>query len=99
MLILTRKAGESLYIGDDFNIQVTVLEIRGTQVRVGIVAPGMRIYREEIMLQILEANRDAAKEGGKEMLPQDLDTLTVKGKPNSATKRLKAGIRGKKVEG
>ena len=37
MLVITRKAGEDIYIGDD--IRVTILEIRGNQVRVGIKAP------------------------------------------------------------
>lgn len=62
MLILTRKPGESLYIGD--NIKITVVELKGHQVRVGIDAPtDLRIYREEIYLQILEENRKAAESG------------------------------------
>lgn len=62
MLILTRKPGESLYIGD--NLKVTIVEIKGNQIRVGIDAPPeYRIYREEIYLQILEENKKAA-EGG-----------------------------------
>lgn len=60
MLILTRKPGESLYIGD--NIKVIIVEIKGNQIRVGIEAPSdVRIYREEIYLQILEENRKAAE--------------------------------------
>ena len=52
MLILTRKPGESLYIGDD--VKVTIVEIKGNQIRVGIDAPAdLRIYREEIYKQIL----------------------------------------------
>ena len=59
MLILTRKPGESLYIGD--SVKVTIVEIKGHQIRVGIDAPSdLRIYREEIYLQILEENRQAA---------------------------------------
>jgi len=68
MLILTRKPGESVYIGDD--VKVTIVEIKGNQIRVGIDAPReLRIYREEIYLQILEENKlaaegtDIAKEG------------------------------------
>jgi carbon storage regulator len=62
MLILTRKPGESLYIGD--NLKVTIVEIKGNQIRVGIDAPPeYRIYREEIYLQILEENRKAAEAG------------------------------------
>ncbi len=59
MLILTRKPGESLYIGDD--IKITIVELKGHQIRVGIDAPKeKRIYREEIYLQILEENKSAA---------------------------------------
>ena len=59
MLILTRKPGQSLYIGDD--IKVTIVETKGHQIRVGIDAPrDYRIYREEIYLQILEENKSAA---------------------------------------
>ncbi len=60
MLILTRKPGESLYIGDD--VKVTIVEIKGNQIRVGIDAPAdLRIYREEIYKQILEENKNAAE--------------------------------------
>lgn len=60
MLILTRKPGESLYIGD--HIKITIVELKGHQIRVGIEAPkDMRIYREEIYLQILEENKKAAE--------------------------------------
>ncbi len=60
MLILTRKPGESLYIGDE--IKITIVELKGHQIRVGITAPTeMRIYREEIYQQILEENRMAAE--------------------------------------
>lgn len=60
MLILTRKPGESLYIGD--SIKITIVELKGHQIRVGIDAPkDMRIYREEIYLQILEENKKAAE--------------------------------------
>lgn len=66
MLVLTRKPGQSVYIGDD--IKVTLHGIRGNQVRIGIEAPSsVKIYREEIYLQILEENKSAAAE-----LPADL---------------------------
>ena len=59
MLILTRKPGESLYIGD---VKVTIVGQKGNQIRIGIEAPqDVRIYREEIMLQILEENKKAAE--------------------------------------
>ncbi len=59
MLILTRKPGESLYIGDD--IKISIVEIKGHQIRIGIEAPKeCRVYREEIYLAILEENKSAA---------------------------------------
>lgn len=51
MLILTRRVGESLVIGDDINI--IVLGVKGNQVRIGIEAPDdVSIHREEIYLKI-----------------------------------------------
>jgi carbon storage regulator len=59
MLILTRKPGESLYID---HVKVTIVEVKGHQIRIGIDAPKeIRIYREEIYLQIMEENRKAAE--------------------------------------
>ena len=59
MLILTRKLGESITIGN--NIKFTVLEMQGKQVKIGIVAPKeLRVYREEIYQRIQEENRKAA---------------------------------------
>ena len=52
MLILTRKAGETLMIGD--NVSVTVLRIKGNQVRLGVHAPrDISIHRKEIYNRIL----------------------------------------------
>ncbi|HON38445.1 MAG: carbon storage regulator CsrA [Desulfomonilia bacterium] len=59
MLILTRKVGETVAIGDD--IQISVVEIKGTQVKLGIRAPkNVEVHREEIYLKIQEENRRAA---------------------------------------
>ena len=61
MLILTRKLGESITIGDDIKIQV--LEIKGKQVRLGIDAPRKySIHREEIYQRIQEENKLAAQQ-------------------------------------
>jgi len=60
LLILTRKIGESIAIGDD--IQIHVVDIRGSQVKLGIMAPkDVEIYREEVYLKIQEENRLAAQ--------------------------------------
>ena len=60
MLILTRKLGESIAIGD--NIKVSVLGIHGRQVRIGIDAPqDVIVHREEIYLKVQEENRNASK--------------------------------------
>ena len=59
MLIITRRAGEKLMIGED--VVVEILEIVGNQVRVGIQAPqSVRVYREEIWMAVKEENRAAA---------------------------------------
>ncbi|BCN32557.1 carbon storage regulator CsrA [Anaeromicropila herbilytica] len=60
MLALSRKNNESIIIGND--IEITILEIKGDQVKIGINAPkSVSIYRKEIYLQIQESNREAAK--------------------------------------
>lgn len=59
MLALTRKRGESLVINN--NIEVTVLEIRGDQIKLGIQAPkDVPIYRKEVYLQIQNENEEAS---------------------------------------
>lgn len=59
MLALTRKKGESLVLNN--NIEVTVLEIRGDQVKLGIKAPReVPVYRKEVYLQIQKENEAAA---------------------------------------
>lgn len=59
MLALTRKANESIIIGND--IEITVLEIRGEQIKIGISAPkNVPVYRKEVYVQIQDANKEAA---------------------------------------
>ncbi len=58
MLILTRRSGESLYLGD--NIKVTVLSIQGKQIKLGLDVPReMTVYREEIYKRVQEQNKQA----------------------------------------
>lgn len=71
MLILTRKVGESITIGDG-SISVSVMEIKGRQVRLGIEAPPeTSIHRQEIFLKIKEANEQATAVNA-----SDLDRLS-----------------------
>ena len=59
MLVLTRRAGESVMIGDD--VVITVLEARGDVIRLGIQAPrDVQVHREEVYRELQAANREAA---------------------------------------
>lgn len=61
MLALSRKLGESIVIGKD--IKISILEIKGDQIKIGIDAPkNVTIYREEIFKQIEEENKEALKQ-------------------------------------
>ena len=67
MLALTRKKGESLMINN--NVEVTILEIRGDQIKLGISAPkDVSIYRMEVYLQIQEENKAALGSGNMDAL-------------------------------
>lgn len=58
MLALSRKKGEALIINND--IEITVLEVKGEQVKIGISAPkSVPVYRKEVYIQIQEANKEA----------------------------------------
>ena len=60
MLILTRRSGQTIFIGDD--VRVTVLDIKGNQVRIGIEAPdAVAVHREEIYdrIQAQKAGQDS----------------------------------------
>ena len=60
MLVLTRKLGEGIVIGDD--VTITIVEMKGGNVRIGIDAPrSKKIYRQEIFDRIVEENRDASQ--------------------------------------
>ncbi|GAA4376986.1 carbon storage regulator CsrA [Nocardioides caricicola] len=59
MLVLSRRAGESVVLGED--ITVTVLEVRGDVVRIGIDAPrSLKVHRAELLAQLEESNRQSA---------------------------------------
>lgn len=67
MLALSRKENESIMIGND--IEITILEVKGEQVKIGISAPkSVPIYREEVYAQIKEANKEAASDTVQENL-------------------------------
>lgn len=71
MLVLTRKVGEGIVIGDD--IRITVVEIKGGGIRLGIEAPvEKKIYRQELYERIGRENKEAATWN-----LSDLETLAV----------------------
>ena len=67
MLALSRKRNEALVINN--NVEVTVLEIKGEQVKLGITAPReVPVYRKEVYVQIQDANKEAVNVDGMEAL-------------------------------
>ena len=61
MLILTRRIGETLIIGDD--VKITVLGVRGNQVRIGVDAPrNVAVHRKEIYDQVHKGSSDSSNE-------------------------------------
>ncbi len=67
MLILTRRPGESLHLGD--NIKITVLGVQGKQIKIGLDVPDdMQVYREEVYLRVLEQNRQAMQSSDQDLL-------------------------------
>lgn len=67
MLALTRKKGESIVINN--NIEISVLEIRGDQIKIGVSAPkDVPIYRKEVYVQIQEETKESMKVDGLEAL-------------------------------
>lgn len=67
MLALSRKKNEALIINN--NIEITILEVKGDQVKIGIAAPKeVPIYRKEVYMQIQEANKAAVDADGMDAL-------------------------------
>jgi len=67
MLILTRRPGESLYLGD--NIKLKILSVQGKQIKIGLEVPeDMTVYREEVYLKIKEQNRQALETSQHDLL-------------------------------
>ena len=67
MLALSRKKDEAIVINN--NVEITIIEIKGDQVKLGISAPkSVPIYLKEVYLQIQEANQASANEGAMEAL-------------------------------
>ena len=69
MLALSRKKGEALMINND--IEITVLEVKGEQVKIGISAPKeVPVYRKEVYLQIQKENEEATRVDGLELFEE-----------------------------
>lgn len=67
MLILTRRPGESLYLGE--NIKITVLGMQGKQVKLGLDVPGdTTVYREEVYQRVIEENRKALATNNEDLM-------------------------------
>ena len=74
MLVLTRQINETIIIGDD--IEITVVDVKGEKVRIGIRAPrNVSVHRKEVYLKILEQNVEAAR-SRPESLDQGKDLLS-----------------------
>ena len=75
MLVLTRKANQSIMIGDD--IEISVLAIMGEKVRIGIEAPrSIPVFRKEVYVEIQQdRDADAAGKDGGEDVDEELDRL------------------------
>ena len=79
MLVLTRRLNQSIKIGDE--IEITVVEVRGDQVRLGVSAPrDVSVHRKEVYLQIQQENRAASASPDSISLDALGDAITQQGK-------------------
>lgn len=63
MLALSRKKGEAIMVGN--NVEISILDIKGDQIKIGIQAPKeIPVYRKEVYIQIEEENREAVLNSG-----------------------------------
>ena len=90
MLVLSRQRDETIMIGDE--IEITVVDIRGDKVRLGIAAPTrIAVHRKEVYAAISDENARAARAGGSSLTGSDLAALaqTVRPGPhrNEVSKR------------
>ncbi|AUS95087.1 carbon storage regulator [Clostridium thermosuccinogenes] len=87
MLVLTRKKGQSIMVGED--IEITIVDIQGDQVRLGINAPkNVAIHRKEVFVEIQEENRIAA-----DVNPERLKGILSKSCKEKDEKRYKVFFR------
>jgi len=87
VLVLTRRANQSIRIGDD--VTITVVEVRGDQVRIGIEAPrSIPVHRLELLLQIGQQNAEAAATPAR---PDDVAAALSLLRPSAAVGEAPAG--------
>ena len=84
MLVLTRRKNQSIVIGD--GIIVTVLEVKGDQIRLGITAPrDVQVYREELLAALTDANKSAVLTDGAAPMAPPAPPTTAAAPPASAS--------------
>lgn len=82
MLVLSRKKGQSIMIGSD--IEISIVDIQGDQIRLGIEAPrNITIHRKEVFEEIIKENKQAASV---EVNPELIKSIKIKGIENKKKK-------------
>ncbi|MDR1072344.1 MAG: carbon storage regulator CsrA [Treponema sp.] len=91
MLILSRKVNEKIMIGDD--IAISIIEIKGDQIRIGIDAPrSVKVFRQEVLAEIKAANK-AASESGADLLALDMAVAPFANRPErKKTSRIRGEV-------